>query len=129
MMPQRLTGDEHCDGAVTLRVGDLGEPPGVDRMPGAVEDGPRIVLLRFMVEHEDDAAADVEVRVVVVVVFRRRNSVAGEDHLRTDADIAAERAREVRARAERLRYRTADDRQFPFPGIRAVGDERKLLQE
>ncbi len=66
--------------AMPARVGGLAVVLGVIGVNLAVEYALLVELLRLMREHEDELALYVDPRVVVIVVFGRRDSVSGKDY-------------------------------------------------
>ena len=73
-------------GTVHLRVDELYTSGRVLRISDAIEDRLRIVLLRLMIEDEDDLAFGVDIGVVVVVDPRRRDAVTRKDYGRSDVN-------------------------------------------
>ena len=78
-----------------LRVQHLEPDVRRGRISQAVEDRIGIVLLRLVIEDEDDLAARVQARVVVVMKLRSRDSEAGEHDRRGCFHVAREEADEV----------------------------------
>src|SRR5712691_345222 len=73
-------GEEHPDGAVLFGIQHFHQRARISRAAFAVEDRAGVVLLRLMVEDQDDLAARVERGVVVIAEFRGGNSEAGEGY-------------------------------------------------
>ena len=71
---------DHAGRAVHLGVGRLGGKLRVLGESLAFEDALVVRFLRLVAQHQDDLAFHVEAGIVVVVVFRRGDAVAGEDH-------------------------------------------------
>ena len=68
----RIGRDQHRHGAVAARDHHFGAGVGVAGVAFAVENRIRIVFLRLMIEDQDDFAARVDGRVIVVVRVRGR---------------------------------------------------------
>src|SRR3954471_19238070 len=73
-----------------LRVHDFAREHSVLCQILAGEDALFVVLLGFMTQDKDNFVPDVNLRVVVVVVFGRRDAVSREDHRAAGCPVAAE---------------------------------------
>jgi len=73
-----------------LGIQKLDAAGGISGVAGAVEDRLWVVLLRFVFHEENDLAADIDVRVVVVVKLRGGDSVADVDEASGCIDVVAE---------------------------------------
>ena len=105
----RLGDHEHRSGAVALGIPCLRPGVGVQREPRPVEDGFRVVLLRFVIEDEHRLARHVQPGVVVVTELRRRDAVTGEDDGQREIDRLPRLREEDAARGERLLGAIADN--------------------
>ena len=103
MPAQRFAGDQYRDCAVPPRVGHFDGAPRVNRVSRAIEHRPGVVFLRLMVEDEHNLSRHVDVRVVVVSVFRRGNPVSGKYHRRADPHFVLESAADFAALGTVLR--------------------------
>jgi hypothetical protein len=63
-----------------LGVQNLYAGRGITSIAGAIENGPRVVFLRLMVEDENDLAFDIDRRVIVIPEFRCRDTEPGKDN-------------------------------------------------
>ena len=77
-----VVDQDHAGGAVLSRIGGFAVGLRVIGVNLAVEHALFVVFLRLVRQHHDEFAAYIYARVIVVVVFRRRDSVPGENHLR-----------------------------------------------
>ncbi len=76
----RIGRDQQRHRAMTLGDHHLGAGVRVARVALAVEDRIGVLLLRLMVEDQNDFAARVDARVIVIVKLGRGDAEAGEDH-------------------------------------------------
>ena len=97
----RILHHDHGGGAVLAGVQDLVPKLGVVEVLRRAERSPGIRFARLPGHHDDDLAADVESRVVVVAERRRGDPVPGEGDVARDVPVRREREREkVRAPGE-----------------------------
>ena len=97
----RILHHDHGGGAVLAGVQDLVPKLGVVEVLRRAERSPGIRFARLPGHHQDDLAADVEPRVVVVAERRRGDPVPGEGDVARDVPVRREREREkVRAPGE-----------------------------
>ena len=120
----RLADDEEADGAVPLRVQSLETDVRRGRVADAVEDRIGVVLLRLVVEDEDDLSSRVEPRVIVVVELRGGDAEPGEHHRGGRFRVAREEADEVLEKLVALLLAGAAQRELRLLHVGQVLDDR-----
>jgi len=123
-----LACERPADRAVPLRVQDL--EPDVRRggVADAVEDRIGVVLLRLVVEDEDDLSSRVEPRVIVVVELRGGDAEPGEHHRGGRFRVAREEADEVLEKLVALLLAGAAQRELRLLHVGQVLDDRDRLE-
>lgn len=96
MLAVWLGQDQHADCAVLLCVHGFHSRGGVTGVAGSVEDERWTVLLRLVVEEEDNLALHINACVIVVMKFGRGDAEGGEDYVCGDIHIMRKGAKGFR---------------------------------
>jgi hypothetical protein len=125
---QSVIDDERGNGSMLSSVCQLHPTAGVERMASAIEDRIAVVLLRLMVEDENDFSGGVQACIVVVTILRRGDAVAGECDGRRELNVAVESTGEIGGFVKVFGSSSVDQSKPADGGVGAVCDQWKFLK-
>src|SRR5882672_1346115 len=95
MLAVRLGRKKNADGAMSLSIYDLDESARIASISFAVEHGAGIVLLRLVIEDQDNLPVGVKCGVIVIAELRGRDAVTREHHRSQDVGFKGRAAEEI----------------------------------